>query len=713
MVIARLPPLSGGKISTISPRAMRKLEGLNGPTYRLNEKHHPLPPPNALKPYVDTKAGVMDTWPAHASGNALSSTTAMLSKNKSLVLVNEEDMGKPQMVPKPRFLDQLENFLKKELRALGVIDVQPSDLRLQAHREVFEYLIEDFKTYKPLLSAIKNEYEMMLAYQRQQIRQLEPLKQMLVTVSEQCEQKIMAIREDERGEMSEMKKENKALYGRISKLMNEQRDLQEQVNRLQTKLSEEYHKYRDECDMRKLLVSDINDLRYQQEDYLQSKNSAQQNQDTDEDPVILKISLTKSREAEKRSTQLLNEMKANYGDVIPRRDFEALEKKYKELEEEQESSKQDSRKLQAEFNSLNVISEKMREERDKYYTELTQLKRSSTPRPDWEKCSDCVQGGIMRWKEISEGKRSDELVDILLNEIQSGGIVDTVGAEYFDGQGTDPAVPAYLRYEGPVRNRKIGKRDTALLVRDIWREKSEQDAKRTDGKRQNMAEFFFEYLKQRFPLESQVVEWGYNLHDACQRYAQDDVIGLFKKVLSNEADEEIYHSGLMTIHSLLTSMTKSDSEEGADVLSREEFTTRLTEFFPTLTDPSPMLKAVDLELEKSEAEEIEYKNLFTEDDEGKTGPFLDEVKKFIREEKEQYVAEIKDNLENKTPVTVDELKQAIVTADPDIDNDCLVAYVAWAFSTTVDEVKEASPVENAVVVDRLANGNISRKGKKY
>ena len=46
----------------------------------------------------------------------------------------------------------------------------------QAHREVFEYLIEDFKTYKPLLSAIKNEYEMMFAFQRQQIRELEPLK---------------------------------------------------------------------------------------------------------------------------------------------------------------------------------------------------------------------------------------------------------------------------------------------------------------------------------------------------------------------------------------------------------------------------------------------------------------------------------------------------------------------------------------------------------
>ena len=47
---------------------------------------------------------------------------------------------------------------------------------LQAYREVFEYLIEDFKTYKPLLSAVKNEYEMMLSYQRETIRQMEPLK---------------------------------------------------------------------------------------------------------------------------------------------------------------------------------------------------------------------------------------------------------------------------------------------------------------------------------------------------------------------------------------------------------------------------------------------------------------------------------------------------------------------------------------------------------
>ena len=81
----------------------------------------------------------------------------------------------------------------------------------------------------------------------------------------------------------------------------------------------------------------------------------------------------------------------------------------------------------------------------------------------------------------------------------------------------------------------------------------------------------------------------------------------------DQADEEIYHSGLLTIHSLLMSMTEvHNSAEEEDVLSREEFQTCLTNFFPNLTDPSSLLKAVDLELEKIEAEEIEYKTLFTE-----------------------------------------------------------------------------------------------------
>ena len=63
-----------------------------------------------------------------------------------------------------------------------------------------------------------------------------------------------------------------------------------QVTRLQESLQEEHQKYRDECDARKLLLSDINDLRYQQEDYLASKQTTSE-QEVEEDPIMLKIAL--------------------------------------------------------------------------------------------------------------------------------------------------------------------------------------------------------------------------------------------------------------------------------------------------------------------------------------------------------------------------------------------------------------------------------------
>ncbi len=41
-------------------------------------------------------------------------------------------------------------------------------------------------------------------------------------------------------------------------------------------------------------------------------------------------------------------------------------------------------------------------------------------RPKWERCASIIEGGVERWNELSTGKTSNELVDILLNEIIGG-----------------------------------------------------------------------------------------------------------------------------------------------------------------------------------------------------------------------------------------------------------------------------------------------------
>jgi len=55
-------------------------------------------------------------------------------------------------------------------------------------------------------------------------------------------------------------------------------------------------------------------------------------------------------------------------------------------------------------------------------------------RPRWERCSEIVSGGADYWIQATEGKTSDEIVDVLLAEIQDGGSGrGRSQLDYFDG----------------------------------------------------------------------------------------------------------------------------------------------------------------------------------------------------------------------------------------------------------------------------------------
>jgi len=52
-----------------------------------------------------------------------------------------------------------------------------------------------------------------------------------------------------------------------------------------------------------------------------------------------------------------------------------------------------------------------------------------------------------------------------------------------------------------------------------------------------MSSFIVKYLEARFPLQQMVVEWAYNIHDSCQRFAHDERISLFLGILTDEVSE--------------------------------------------------------------------------------------------------------------------------------------------------------------------------------
>uniref|UniRef100_A0A8C7QJJ7 Translin-associated factor X interacting protein 1 n=1 Tax=Oncorhynchus mykiss TaxID=8022 RepID=A0A8C7QJJ7_ONCMY len=331
-----------------------------------------------------------------------------------------DEFGGP--VGKPRFLEQLESYLKKELQALDLQQPKVQERKLQAYREVFGCFIEDFKTYKPLLCAIKNEYEITLAYLRDQIRELEPLRARLVVVSEQCEKRILGLREEERVEIRALKQERQHRQKVIENMRETQSSLQTQVQCLPTRfnLAAQYLMYREECDARKLLIANISSMSYGPDEEPEEEQEVEI-----EDPVKEKLALKVCREDLTKAQVELNRLHAEYGDVVPRRDWETLDHTHKE------------NLLKVQFNEMFDSTTA----RDSLQGELEGFKEASTPRPEWEQ---------MAWSK---------------------------GLHPVSTQGTSDDVPIYLRYEGQLKNHRLKKNAVVRILKEVWKEKVMEDGR--------------------------------------------------------------------------------------------------------------------------------------------------------------------------------------------------------------------------------------------
>ncbi|XP_066860451.1 translin-associated factor X-interacting protein 1 isoform X4 [Anser cygnoides] len=607
---------------------------------------------NSLKPILPKKqktpsfqlsaSGHWSTWPAFASGQTV------LKSHKPCCAPGERMSSNKQAlltIPKPRYLEQLESYLRKELQYLDLTKRNSQELRLQPYREIFEFFIDNFKTYKPLLSAIKNEYEATLAHQKETIHALEPLKAMVATVSEECSQQILALQEKEKVEINMLKQEKQHLLKFIDNMKEEKSSLQTQVEHLQTSVAEEYARYLNEYGARKLLLAKLNDMHNEQ---LNMKRH--QVQDVKgEDVVKLTLALKIARQDLTKAQLKLNAMIADYGDVVPRRDFESLEKKYSDLQQEMETLRKDFDQLRKEYQTLLEIQRETAEERDNFFTELQQAQRSCTPRPNWAKCSEVIPGGADRWGCLAEGKTSDQLVDVLLEEIGTGLLQEM---NVFPGWGKGDKVPVYLRHEGEVKNKKLTKKDVVSILKDIW--------------------------KQKIALEQQV-------------------------------GEEQYHIQNQLISNLQKELAACDPSNSGSLTS-EQFRMAMREAFPLKRQDSiqELIDASRYKLDCTE-ELIDYKSLFKEDEEGNPEPFVAKIRSQYIREKQEYLRELRNNLGDLIEVNAEDLKAAFCTIDPDIDDQTLDTYVGLAYQVGREQTdQEVVPVDTAL--ERLLAGDVRRVG---
>lgn len=138
------------------------------------------------------------------------------------------------------------------------------------------------------------------------------------------------------------------------------------------------------------------------------------------------------------------------------------------------------------FSTLQELYKGLHVQKDRLNMELIELKRCATPRPDWKRCGQYIEGGSERWDELSKGRTSDRMLNILLAQMAGIEESEVAKGDPFTGlvrqhqnikiivhfdlfvQGTAGDVPRHLRIDGIVKNRKLSLKEVNELINGFW-----------------------------------------------------------------------------------------------------------------------------------------------------------------------------------------------------------------------------------------------------
>jgi len=186
---------------------------------------------------------------------------------------------------------------------------------------------------------------------------------------------------------------------------------------------------------------------------------------------LLKFQLIHQRKKLFSLINLLIKTELSYGNIILRIDYENLLNKQNQLNQEYNLLKNEYQHLGHSCLYLINKTHDLIDERNKYYNEWQINKSFLTPRPDWDKVSNIIDGGIQRWKLLSIEKTSEQLVEILIKEIINGNQIESINEQdHFRAIGDDLSVLPFLRMPKytPIVNRRMKRRMTGLLIKEIW-----------------------------------------------------------------------------------------------------------------------------------------------------------------------------------------------------------------------------------------------------
>lgn len=265
------------------------------------------------------------------------------------------------------------------------------------------------------------------------------------------------------------------------------------------------------------------------------------------DVLITKLAIKQAKKDLKEILRKINEIETFNSNSVSKREYDDLNKKYFQMSNDLKSIKKEIIEKYDQFRELEREQCYLIKERDRLFYDNKKLKETMTPRPNWAKCENYYSGGARKWHQLMKTLRSNELVDVLLNEFIGGNDGTNKKHEILVNESDirSHILPSNIKSsEKKQPNMKLAKRDVLILMKEIMFEKTNYDFKRNSKgiDSEKLKHFIYIYFRKKYQVTNSALRWYTNLIDSIDRFSHDENIKLFKGILNEQIDENIYQS---------------------------------------------------------------------------------------------------------------------------------------------------------------------------
>ncbi|ETV99005.1 hypothetical protein H310_08478 [Aphanomyces invadans] len=439
---------------------------------------------------ADVPRGELESWPLGASGRG----KPHQDTDHDVKHRRHKDDQRGAQPAKPAFLQHLEAFVVRELNVLGMSpspacvgdnsSLPPRLARLQVFRECFLRLIDDFKTYKPLLLAIKQEYEGLLDMYELRVSMIPQYEATIQTMEQEAQQAIAEHNLVNKMKVKEWKKQLKSTQATLAAYAAANATLTDTTSKLTTEVSDAVAKVADLMATNQALLHTM----MRQDDRQKEHDSHMSDLHATVHSLTAKYARAQDEILELRNSIVTLEDKAGGIDVnADRRTIEHLTREVQDLMAYRVAHEKPPHKVPV-FDEATFVAKVVAE----WQTSVPDCVLPTEP------AITSISALVQAWKMCCNAAVAPQPVssspakppttpattttDTPATSVFITGLIPDERNErvdvlpdigdYFVGRGTGDAVPDYLQYEGHVRNKFYSKRDTERIISDVWLQKA-------------------------------------------------------------------------------------------------------------------------------------------------------------------------------------------------------------------------------------------------